>query len=108
MSVDFKIIGNRIKTRRKELRKTQEDLAADLYVSPGYISQIERGSTKINLETLSEIADFLQCDIVDFLSTSKKKYEDPLRAKIDTLYNQLNIEERALLYELLLTYCKKK
>ena len=108
MSVDFKLIGANIKRRRKELEKTQEDLAADLYVSSGYISQIERGKTKINLETLSEIADFLQCDIIEFLSTSKKKYDDPLRNKIDELYNQLSIEERTLLYELLLTYCKKK
>lgn len=108
MSVDFKMIGERIKIRRKSLKKTQEALASELFVSAGYISQIERGNTKINLETLSEIADFLQCDMIEFLSDSKKTYEDPLRNKIDILYNQLSIEERTLLYELLLTYCKKK
>ncbi len=108
MSVDFKMIGERIKLRRKELKKTQEELASELYVSAGYISQIERGNTKINLETLSEIADFLQCDLSDFLSDTGKKYEDPIRNKIDILYHQLNIKERTILYELLLTYCKKR
>lgn len=104
MAVDFKLIGDRIKEKRKNLGKTQNDLAADLYVSSGYISQIERGFTKVNLETLSEIADILECDIADFVSMSNIHNNDSLKDDISLLYNKLSIEERQLLLELLSTY----
>lgn len=108
MAVDFKLIGSRIKEQRKKCGKTQEDLAADIYVSAGYISQIERGLTKINLETLSEIADILECDIADFVSMSNIHNNDALKDNISDLYNQLNIEERDMLFLLLTTYIAKK
>jgi len=104
MAIDFKLIGNRIKKRRRECGKTQEDLAADIYVSAGYISQIERGITKINLETLSEIADILNCDIADFISMSNLHSNDTLKNDFSILYNRLSIEERQMLYQLLVTY----
>ena len=53
MSVDYAAIGQRIKGRRREQKRTQEWLAEQLQVSVGYISQIERGVTKVNLDTLS-------------------------------------------------------
>lgn len=108
MAVDFKLIGNRIKKKRKNLGKTQNDLAADLYVSSGYISQIERGITKVNLETLSEIADVLECDIAEFISMSNTHSSDVLKDNISLLYNKLSIEERHILLELLTTYLNHK
>lgn len=108
MAIDFKLIGNRIKEKRKKLGKTQNDLAADLYVSSGYISQIERGIAKVNLETLSEIADILECDIADFISMSNIRSNDSLKENLSLLYNKLSIEERQLLLELLSTYLNHK
>ncbi|MBR1866171.1 MAG: helix-turn-helix transcriptional regulator [Lachnospiraceae bacterium] len=108
MAIDFKLIGSRIKQQRKVRGKTQEDLAADIYVSAGYISQIERGITKVNLETLSDIADFLECDIADFISMSNLRSNDSLKDKFSTVYNKLSIEEREMLYQLLLTYTAKR
>lgn len=108
MAVDFKLIGSRIKQRRKVCGKTQEDLAADIYVSAGYISQIERGITKVNLETLSEIADILKCDIADFVSMSNLHSNDDLKSDFSLLYNQLSIEERNMLYVLLAAYTSKR
>lgn len=52
MSVDYRIIGQRIKIKRKSIRKTQDHVAEALSVSVGYISQIECGVTKVNLDTL--------------------------------------------------------
>ena len=108
MAIDFKLIGNRIKEQRKRKGKTQEDLAADIYVSSGYISQIERGITKVNLETLSEIADILECDVADFISMSNMHSNDILKDEFSILYNKLNIEEREMLFELLYVYTSKK
>ena len=108
MSVDYKLIGSRIKERRKACGKTQQRLADDIFVSPGYISQIERGLTHINLETLSEIATILQCDIAEFISLANYHRKDELKSEISDLYNQLSMEERYMLFHLLTTYISKK
>ena len=62
MAVDFFTVGQRIQKRRKMLHKTQEQMAEALSVTVGYISQIERGVTKISLDTLSEIAEYQDCN----------------------------------------------
>jgi len=64
MTVDYKLIGERIKKRRGEIGITQERLAEGVSVSVGYISQIERGITKANLEMLSNICSFIDCDLI--------------------------------------------
>ena len=68
MSVDYAAIGQRIKGRRREQKRTQEWLAEQLQVSVGYISQIERGVTKVNLDTLSEIGASLGCDLGELVT----------------------------------------
>lgn len=68
MAVDFKLIGKRIQDKRKNIKKTQEELAEYLNVSVGYVSNMERGTTKISLTTLVNISDFLGCDVSDLVS----------------------------------------
>ena len=68
MSVDYKLIGGRIKAKRKAAGKTQEQLAEKLSVTVGYVSQIERGVTKLSLDTLSEICSILNCDMSFFIT----------------------------------------
>ena len=63
MNVDYFAIGQRIKQVRRDRGMTQERLAEALSVSVGYISQIERGVTKISLETLAAVAGCLACDL---------------------------------------------
>ena len=46
MSIDYKLLGERIKQQRRIKGTTQENFAEYLNVSVGYISQIERGITK--------------------------------------------------------------
>lgn len=70
MAVDFDIIGKRIKQKRKQIGITQEQLAEKIDVTVGYVSQCERGISKINLEKLSEVADVFKCDISYFVSGS--------------------------------------
>ena len=63
MWVDYKVLGERIKTQRKIKGTTQEHFAEHLNVSVGYISQIERGITRVSLERLIEISRYLGCGI---------------------------------------------
>ena len=57
--MDLCAIGARIKTARERAGLTQEDLAADLEMSPTHISVLERGIKAPKLETLVKIANTL-------------------------------------------------
>ena len=57
--MDLCAIGARIKTARERAGLTQEDLAAELEMSPTHISVLERGVKAPKLETLVKIANTL-------------------------------------------------
>ena len=59
MNIDFSLIGQRIKQKRKAIKITQEKLAEELSVTVGYVSQIEGGRVKVNLEMLGKIATII-------------------------------------------------
>lgn len=70
MNVDYKLIGARIKSERARRGITQELLAEKLDVTVGYVSQVERGITKISLDLLAKISTLLECDIADLITNS--------------------------------------
>ena len=108
MAANYKLIGSRIQNRRKELKITQAQMAELLEVSTGYISQIERGATKINLDILCQIGEFLDCDVTEFLFKNNVPkmsfYEDDIVKD----YQQLSDKEREMLARLLREYCDKR
>ena len=57
--MDLRAIGARIKAARERAGMTQEDLAAELEMSPTHISVLERGLKAPKLETLVNIANAL-------------------------------------------------
>lgn len=61
--VNYKEMGERIKTGRKLHGITQEKLAEEIDVSPSYISEIERGSSICSLEVLVAIASVLDLNL---------------------------------------------
>lgn len=67
MTVDYRLIGMRIKEARKEKQMTQDVLAEALDVSVGYVSQVERGVTKISLDLLGAISSVLEKDLSYFV-----------------------------------------
>lgn len=56
----YKIIGNRIKLRRKELRLKQSELAEILDISNNHMSSIENGREKPSLDLLLKTCDELK------------------------------------------------
>ncbi len=108
MAVNFKAIGNRIKQKRKEKGLTQEHLAEHLFVSVGYVSNIERGTTKINLTTLSDIADILDCDVSELISQTSTGSKNYLQSELDNLISLLNDKEKNMLFQLLSTYVSER
>lgn len=68
MNIDYKLIGKRIKSERVKRGMTQEKLAEKLDVSIGYVSQVERGITKISLDLLGAISSILECDLAPLVA----------------------------------------
>lgn len=97
MSVDYKLIGSRIRERRKSQKKTQEMLAEALSVSVGYVSQIERGVTKVSLDTLSNICFFLSCDLSQLLSGANPQQQAYLNAELEEASKKLNDQQKKFL-----------
>lgn len=101
MSVDFKLIGNRIKSTRKQVGKTQEWLAEQIDVSVGYISQIERGITKINLETLGEICSILGGDMAYIVSGSATEQNAYLANEVSEKFTLLSERDKKIIIDLM-------
>lgn len=99
MSLNYSIIGVRLRQARMDKKITQEQLAEKMDVSVAYISRIERGSTAINLKRLSELCSILEVsegEILNGVSTDSQSYlssdfNDLLKncppEKIDLIYN---------------------
>ena len=97
MNIDYKLIGTRIKTIRKSLGITQGALAEKLEVSIGYISQVERGITKISLDLLGAIASILNCDITALITESSVNCDNYMANELMDEINKLDNKKRALL-----------
>ena len=92
--VDYKMIGLRIKSKRKELCLTQEMLAEELDVTVGYVSQFERGITKLSLDKLAEISGSLNCDISYFVTGSALENENYLQGELLDKFSKLSTEQK--------------
>ena len=66
-NLDYKVIGKKIRARRKALDITQEQVAEYLDVNPSHISNIETGRAHPSLVALVNIANCLRCSIDVFI-----------------------------------------
>ena len=109
MIIDYKIIGKRIKDARKKCGMTQEMLAEKADVSVGYISQIERGICKVNLDTLATIANIVNCEVSFFIDGTSHLNNSYLRNEITEKIMICSDKQKKLILEfvdLLLEYDK--
>ena len=56
MSIDYAVLGQRIKQARLAKKMTQETLSEKLDVSVAFLSRVERGTSHINLLRLTQIS----------------------------------------------------
>ena len=57
--MNYDDLGKRIRSLRKKQGMTQEQLANGTGMSPSFIGHIERGTRKVSLDTLTDIAKIL-------------------------------------------------
>ncbi|MCH5182845.1 MAG: helix-turn-helix transcriptional regulator [Oscillospiraceae bacterium] len=101
MYVDYSLIGAKIKARRREIKLTQENLAETLSVSVGYVSQVERGVTKVSLDLLARIGAALDCDLTRFLSDSATSDSGYLKSELTEKYDRLSASQKRMLLGIL-------
>ena len=101
MNIDYKLIGERIKQARKSKNMTQEVLAEKLNVSIGYVSQIERGITKISLDLLGAISSILGCDVASLISETAPHSNDYMTGEIIESIKALDEKKRRYILEII-------
>jgi transcriptional regulator with XRE-family HTH domain len=57
-----RVFGERVRARRQELRKSQEQLADDCGLHWSYVGQVERGRRNLSLHNILKIAEALGVD----------------------------------------------
>lgn len=100
MKVDYAAIGQRVKAKRRALGRTQEWLAEQIHVSVGYVSQVERGVTRINLDTLAEIAAALGCGLEELVVGVSSGDRGYLNGELAQTLARMNAKQRSMLLEM--------
>lgn len=67
MAIDYKDIGQRIKSKRIEKGLTQEQLSEMVGVGPSHMSHIESGSTVPSFDVFISILNALKCSADEIL-----------------------------------------
>ena len=77
-AISYSMIGKNIKYYRKKksiwCKITQATLAKYTGKTAQYISKVERGLVKPDLQFLATVADVLDCDVTDLLANAMYKY----------------------------------
>ena len=100
MSLDYDVIGSRIKEARKAKKMTQEDLSEKIDVSVAFLSRIERGSSHINLKRLNQICDVLEISEGYILNGSDSNQKNYLNHEFENLLKQCSPEKQKMIYEI--------
>lgn len=112
--VDDKVIGRHIQAGRIQKQMTQLELANKLDVSESYVSRIECGRNRVNIERLLEICMILDLPVEnilqecsDYCVPKQGVPEDPLKKRLFQLGNMASPKVLELMCELCETAYKK-
>ena len=73
--MDYKDLGNRVRTVRRQQSLTQEQLAEKVGISASFLGHIERGTRVASLETLVAICNTLNVTPEYLLSASLHTFD---------------------------------
>ena len=100
MSLDYSIIGQRLKKARIEKGYTQEQLAEKIDVSVAFLSRVERGNAKINLNRLNQLCDLLDISEGDILTGSGSTSNYYLNEEFSILLKNCPPDKLKLIYNI--------
>lgn len=97
MTLNYSLIGNRIKAARKAKGLSQSELSELIDKSVGYMSYIETGSKKPSLETLIQIANALDVTIDELLSDNLVAASPVSNTQINQLLSDCSAFEKSVI-----------
>ncbi len=93
-AINYKLVGQKIKLKRKKLGLTQEKLAERCDISVSYVAHIERGTKSLSLETAVKISNALQMSL-DFLLIDELNGQTHVLNALDTELSACTPEQSA-------------
>jgi len=107
----YRRVGLRIKTERKRLGLSQENLALNAGISPNFLGHIERGTKGTSLKTIERIAQALRIPVSTLFSNEVKEYkiteEDKSAKQLSYLIKEGTHEDRKNLLKIARIIMKK-
>ena len=103
MEIDYKAIGEQIRSHRNIRKITQEELSEMVSISPGYLSRLELGKKKASLETLLRICRALNITVDSLLVGNQILKSNDYNEEISELIATCNEYERKIIYEMIKT-----
>lgn len=98
-----KLLGERLKNRRKELKITQQAMAESLNTTVYTISRIENGRLNMSLSLLIDICDYLEFDVAKAISGISIHQDNYLNDDIITLISKLDSNTKEMVQEIILS-----
>ena len=83
--MEYELIGKRIKKARRDKGITQERFAEELGVSVSFVSQVETGEKRFNLERITEVSKILERPISYFIDGYEGETKDDLEEIVGLL-----------------------
>ncbi len=97
--IDYQKIGARIKMVRKSRNITQQKLCNDLNISLYHYSKIENAHVSASLETLAEIAHYLDVDVISLLSGTSKISRNYLSDEMSAIFESCDSQQKKMIIE---------
>lgn len=101
MSVNFKLIGKRVKEVRIEKGLSQAELAVRCKTSAQYLSQIENGKKQASLQILVTVSEVLGVSLNELLNGNQVNNPKEYRSDILKLFADCSSYEKRVLFEVL-------
>jgi len=99
MSINFNIVGKRIKKSRIHNQMSQADLAERIDMSASYISRIETAKKQASLETLVCIANVLGVTVDHFLTGNQKNDSAEYQTDLMQLVEDCSSSEKQIIFD---------
>ena len=97
MSLNLKMLGTNIQSKRKSKHLNQEELAYRVGISRNYLSMIETGKKEVSITYLVELAENLECTVNDFLIGSQNYDTTDTAREIEDLLLDCNPTEKIII-----------
>ena len=99
--LDYRIIGERLKIKRKSSGLTQEEVAELVNITVVYLSKIENGHVRPTLDLLCQICEIVGLDLGELFSRVSTNSAEYQNEKVVQLFNACSPTVKPIALDLL-------